>query len=143
MHSSCRVFVLAVVALLLSLGAWAQDTPVYFAPDPGVATGEVRPDGFALSNAAVSVNGRISGGHLESLAFQNRMVGGIEQVRLLPFALLLGDASVIPASGMKIVSAPKIVELAVQPDASRLAERVPGKAVVIELEDASGRLDVT
>ena len=70
------------------------------------------------------------------------MVGGIQQVPILPFALLLGDASVVPASGMKIVAAPKTVELAAQPGASRLAERVPGKAVVTELEDESGRLHV-
>ena len=46
----------------------------------------------------------------------------------------------VPASGMTIVVAPKMVELAAEPDASRLAERVPGKAVVTELEEESGRL---
>ncbi len=134
---------MAVAALCLSLSAWAQDTPVYFAPDPGVVKGEMSSEGFTLSNAAVSMSGRVSGGHLEGLAFQNRMVGGIRQVSLLPFALLLGDASIVTASGMRIVAAPRIVELAAQPDASRLAERVAGKAVVTEFEDASGRLNVT
>ena len=62
---------------------------------------------------------------------------------MLPFALLLGDASVVPASAMKIVAAPKTVELTAEPGASRLAERIPGKAVVTELEDESGRLHVT
>ena len=39
--------------------------------------------------------------------------------------------------------APRSIDLAAQPEASRLAERIPGKAVVTELEDESGRLHVT
>ena len=43
---------------------------------------------------------------------------------------------------MKVVAAPKMAELVAEPSSSRLAERVPGKAVVTELEDESGRLHV-
>ncbi len=137
-----RVFVLLGTLLSLAVCGCAEDTPVYFSPDPGLASVEVRPDGFAMRNAAVSLTALVSGGHLERLDFLNRMVGGLQQVPILPFALLLGDGSVVPASGMKIVAAPKIVELTGQPGASRLAERLPGKAVVTELEDESGRLHV-
>ncbi len=142
MRISPRMLILTAVALLLSLCSQAEDTPVYFSPDPGAASVEVRPDGFLLRNAAVSLSGRVSGGHLERLDFQNRMVGGIQQIPMLPFALLLGDASIVPALGMKIVSSPKLVDLRAEPGAARLAERLPGKAVVTELEDESGRLHV-
>ncbi|HZD32367.1 MAG TPA: enterotoxin [Candidatus Angelobacter sp.] len=121
----------------------AQDTPVFFAPDPGAAQADVRQDGFALRNAAVSLSARLADGKLESLAFQNRMVGGIQQVALLPLALLLGDGTVVTATGMKIGSAPKLVDLAALPDASRLSERLPGKSIVTELEDGSAHLHVT
>src|SRR5271169_3122913 len=119
MRMSFRSLLVMLLAALCVAGvASAQDTPVYFSPDPGAAKGEVRLDGFTLSNAAVSMSGRIVGGHVERLDFQNRMVGGNQQVSMLPFALLLGDASVIPATGMKIVAAPKLVALDAQPDAS-------------------------
>jgi hypothetical protein len=62
---------------------------------------------------------------------------------MLPFTLLLGDGSVFAASALKIVAAPKLVGLTAQPAASRLSDRSPGKAVVVELEDELGRLHVT
>src|SRR5271165_117368 len=130
-------------AWLVSAAAWSQDTPVYFSPDPGVAKVEMRPDGFVLWNATFSMSGRISDGQLEGLEFQDLMVNGTAHERMLPFVLLLGDGSVVPATGMKIAAAPKLVELETQPDASRLAERVPGKAVVIDLVDVAARLHVT
>jgi len=130
-------------AWLVSAAACSQDTPVYFSPDPGVAQVEVRPDGFALWNAALSMSGRILGGHVEGLEFRDSMVNGTAQERMLPFVLLLGDGSVVPATGMKIAAAPKVLHLEAQAGASRLAERFSGKAVVVELEDDAGRLHVT
>jgi hypothetical protein len=141
-----RIFLrtLASLAVLFSSAVYlfAEDTPVYFSPDPGVARAEVRADGFELRNAAVSISGHVLASHLEGLDFQIRMVGGIQQVPILPFAFLLRDASVVTANGMKIVIAPKLVELQAEPGASRLAERLPGKSVVAELEDESGRLHI-
>jgi hypothetical protein len=139
-----RIFHRALVTLaaLFSVAVclFAEDTPVYFSPDPGVAKADLLADGFELRNAAVSLRGRVIGGHLEKLDFQNRMVGGMQQLPMLPFALLLGDGSVVQASGMRVVSAPKMVDLRAEPGASQLAEQLPGKAVVTDLEDESGRL---
>ena len=142
MRISPRMLILTAVALLLSLCSQAEDTPVYFSPDPGAASAEVRPDGFSLHNAAVSLSGRVAGGYVETPAFLNRMVGGIQPVPMLPFALLLGDGTVLRATRMKMMSPPSATDLTPNAEASRLAERVPGKAVVVELEDESGRLHV-
>jgi len=131
------------LAQLVPAAACSQDTPVYFSPDPSVAKVEMRPDGFALWNAALSMSGRILGGHVEGLEFRDLMVNGTAQERMLPFVLLLGDGSVVPATGMKIAAAPKVLHLEAQAGASRLAERFSGKAVVVELEDDAGRLHVT
>ena len=49
----------------------------------------------------------------------------------------------LPASAMKMVAAPKVVDLDAHPDASRLAERIPGKAITVEFEDEHGKLHVT
>ena len=49
-----------LAALLVVSGlagaAWPQDTPVYFAPDPGVArVWSQAPEGFALRNARLAI----------------------------------------------------------------------------------------
>ena len=48
---------------------------------------------------------------MEALEFRNRMCRrGIQQVPMLPFALLFGDGSVLTApSRMKMMAAPKVV----------------------------------
>ena len=129
--------------MCLSGLAPAQDRAVYFTPDPGVAQAEVRQDGFALWNRAVSMSTLVASGRLDGLEFQNRLVSGTSPEPLIPFVFLLGDGSVLRASEMKMVVAPRLVELDVQESASRLAKRIPGKAVVTEFEDVQARLHIT
>ena len=81
-----RVFVAFGILLSFAIDVCAEDTPVYFSPDPGVAVAEVGPDGFVLRNGAVSLSTGVSGGRIARLDFQNRMVGGIQQISMLPFA---------------------------------------------------------
>ena len=137
-----------LAALLAASGlagaAWSQDTPVYFAPEPGVAKSEVRTDRFVLQNAAVAISAQISGSHVEQIEFRNLNVNGsAKPTRVLPFVLLLGDGTVLSASDMKIIAVPKLVELDGHPGASRLSERIPGKSIVVEFADEQDRLHVT
>lgn len=134
---------LLIATLCLPGLTQAQDTPVYFAPDPGATQADVREDGFALWNRAVSLSALVTNGHLDWLEFQNRLIRGTSPERLTPFVLLLGDGSVLRASEMKMAITPRQVELDAQEGASRLAERIPGKAVVTEFEDVQGRLHIT
>jgi hypothetical protein len=60
-----------------------------------------------------------------------------------PFVLLLKDGTAISAGQMKTTSAPKVADLAPHPDASSAAERIAGKQVTIEAEDAASGLHVT
>ena len=143
MNASLRICVLVVFVLLLAGGASAQDTPVYFAPDPGVVKGEIRPDSFVLRNNSVWLRVDMKSGRVEVLEFQNVMPKGSVSQHILPFVLLLGDGSVLPASGLKTVAAPRLVDLTAVSDASRLSERIPGKSVTTELEDPQGRLHIT
>ncbi|MFZ1133804.1 MAG: hypothetical protein WAN69_02585 [Candidatus Korobacteraceae bacterium] len=137
-----------LAALLVASGlagaAWSQDTPVYFAPEPGVAKSEVRTDRFVLQNAAVAISAQISGSHVEEIEFRNLNVSGsAKPTRVLPFVLLLGDGTVLSASDMKIIAVPKLVELDGHPGASRLSERIPGESIVVEFADEQDRLHVT
>ena len=135
--------ILSLAGLLGLSGLRAQDTPVYFAPVPGVSKTELRADGFVLWNAVVSLRASVSGDRVEGLEFQPLNFSNVSHERLQPFTLLLGDGTVLPASAMKFVAAPKIVELNAHPTASRLSERIPGKAVIVELEDKTGKLHIT
>jgi hypothetical protein len=143
MHIALRSFALVAIVLLLAGYVSAQDTAVYFAPDPGPAEGEVRQDGFALWNRAVGMSSVVTNGRLDWMEFQNRVMSGAAPERLTPFVLLLGDGSVLTASEMKMTVAPKLVELDAQEDASRFAERIPGKAAVTEFDDVQNRLHIT
>jgi hypothetical protein len=61
---------------------------------------------------------------------------------ILPFVLLLGDGTVLPAPSMNIVVGPKVAELEAKPNASRLSERIAGKAIVVDFEDERARLHI-
>ncbi|HVP55935.1 MAG TPA: enterotoxin [Candidatus Eisenbacteria bacterium] len=138
-----RFRLLFTVALCLAGASQAQDTPVYFAPDAGAPRSEVTSNGFVLWNTVVSLSASISGHRVEELEFQALNFHNAAQERILPFTLLLGDGSVLTASDLKMVAPPKVIDLPVQADASRLAERIPGKAVVTEFEDTQGRVHVS
>ena len=142
MHASLRAVMFIVISLLLTGFLTAQDTPVYFAPDPGAAKAEVRENGFALWNADLSLAASVSGGHLNTLEVQNLIPNGTTPHQILPLALLLGDGSILSAAGLKIVAAPKLVDLISRSDASQLSERIPGKSVVTKFEDPEGRLQI-
>jgi hypothetical protein len=52
------------------------------------------------------------------------------------------NASVVPASALRIVGEPRMEPLSANPSASRLAERIQGRSIVVTLRDAEGRIEV-
>ncbi len=131
------------LAMLFGSVLWAQDTPVYFEGDPGLARSGSGPGGFGLFNAALHLNVKVFGSHVTGLEFENLLARTSSLAAMLPFTLLLGDGSVLPASALKMLGEPRFTEVDPHPDASRLAERIAGRAAVVELEDEQGRLHVT
>ena len=117
---------LLLLAMLLCRALWAQDTPVYFDADPGLARLGSGPEGFWLSNAALRLSVKVSGSRVTGLEFENLLARTGSLAAMLPFTLLLGDGSVLPASALRMLGEPKVVEVDPQPDASRLAERIAG-----------------
>jgi hypothetical protein len=133
---------LLIATLCLSGLAQAQDTAVYFAPDPGTAKVEITNHGFALWNTVLSLSISVSSGHIDGEFFQDFIPNETKQEVMRPFALLLADGTVLPASGLKIVVPPRLAELAPHSGASRFSDRIAGVAVVAELEDVEGRLHI-
>ena len=139
-----RTFLCFLVALLLAAPALgAQDTPVYFAPSPGPARAEAHSSGFSVWNAVLGMSWKFTSTQVEGLEFRDLVQHHTLPAQSLPWSLILGDGSVIPASAMKLTVPPKVIELPVEPLASRLAERLPGKAVLAEFEDPEAKLSVT
>ena len=56
------------------------------------------------------------------------------------FTLVLPDGSYLPSREMKIVGGPIVHRLAARPEASRLAERLPGDELVVEMATSNGSL---
>jgi hypothetical protein len=131
-----------LIALFPAAALCATDTPVYFAPEPGVAKAEVNRDGFSIANHVLRMSWKNSVDGVHGLEFADAIAHRATPAQPLPFVLLLGDGSVLTSSDMTVVEAPKVVELAAQPDAARLSEQFLGKAVVVELADKSGKLRV-
>ncbi len=59
------------------------------------------------------------------------------------FTLVLQDGTFLKASEMKIVGAPRTEQLTANPRASRYAERLAGKQIVVELASGDGNLHAT
>ena len=134
---------LLCLALFHAAALWAEETPVYFAPDPGVARIDVSRGGFSVANSVLSMSWKITGERLEGQEFKDQLAHRALQAQSVPFVLILGDGRVVPASDMRMIGGPKVVELDAQSGASRLSERIPGKAVAVEFEDAGGKLHVS
>jgi hypothetical protein len=141
MHVFLRALVLVAITALPGR-SFAEDTPVFFAPDPGVAKAEIQPHGFAMRNAVLSLRASFSARGVDTLEFQSLIPNGVPPQRILPFVLLLGDGSVLSQSALKIVVPARRLDLAPQPDSSRFSDRIAGKSVVTELEDSSRRLRI-
>ena len=132
-----------ILSLAFSLASLAQDTPVYFSPQPGLANVELQRDGFTVKNDVLSFHVQTSAGQVKVLQFRNLMSRDAASVPILPFALLLGDGRILSGQEMKMTTVPAVTHLTADPKAARLSERIPGKAVVTEFEDEAAHLNVT
>jgi hypothetical protein len=134
----------ALVGLLAFAAALtAQNTPVYFEPAPGAAEVQVSSETISLSNHALAMSWRIDKQSLRGMEFHDRLNGRRLEAAPNAFTLLLEDGRVLNASEMRVAAGPKIETLAALPTASRVSERIPGKAIVVELEDTAGTLQVS
>ena len=136
------VLVVLLAALWRPAGARAQESPVYFAPDPGVARAEVTRSGFSLSNAVLSMSWTVTAGRVEGLALKNLISTRTTTAQARPFVIILGDGSVMSAAAMRAAGPPAVVDLPARAHASRLSDRIPGKSIVVEFDDGHGRLRV-
>ncbi|RDD83767.1 enterotoxin [Dyella tabacisoli] len=94
-----------------------------------------------FGNAAIEASWNVSDQRLNDMLIVDHAHDRTLKV-LAPFALILGDGTTLYAADMRLLKAPSEQSLAVNATASRLAERLPGKAVQASFTDAHGRFRV-
>ena len=134
----------SVLAFGVAATVAAQEkTPVFFEPDPGAAQVQTTSEGFSLSNAVLAASWRSSNGMLRSGEFRDLLAQRSLAAPVTPFVLILGGGRALLPSNMTVASGPTASDLAPNPDAARLSERLPGKAVVMQFRDPEGSLTLT
>ena len=108
---------------------------------PGVTAFADRQGAESFGNAAIEARWKLDGKHLVDMTVTDRVHGRTFSVPA-PFALALADGSTIKAADMNLLSPPRVATLPVDAKASRLAARLPGKAVEASFGDAGGRFRI-
>jgi hypothetical protein len=126
--------------ITLSLSATAQ---VFFAPAPGSASAASSAQTISLGNTVLQATWRIEGDSLRGGEIRDLISRKTIGAQPSPFLLLLKDHTVISASGMKLATASKIETIAPKPNASSAAERIAGKQIIVEADDATSGLHAT
>ncbi len=109
------------------------------------ATAAIRARDFVLENASISATWTVTEDSLRPAKLIDRVHRVDLPVSAELFTLTLGAgpaATTLAASGFRIVGDPRVEPLAANASASRRAEQVPGRSVVVTLRDPEERLEV-
>jgi hypothetical protein len=115
-------------------------------PSPLVSGVQARIDAgrLSLGNEWISGSWEISsGGGLRLLRLEDRRTGQAIEAPAGALDLTLADQTRLDAARMRVVAPPRVEELRGDPQASRLAERLDGRRIVVELEEPGRHLKVT
>lgn len=122
------------------LGRWSTAVVVAAACLWAVRTSAV---GLKLSNDQITATWKQEGKALQLPTLQDLATGEKVELRGDFFTLVLTNGDFIRSSSFKLVGDVKTEPLPVNPGASRLAERLPGRQLTAELVSADGNLHVT
>lgn len=125
--------------------ASAVTVPLFPGTDPGGAMATVKKkrsgSTIIVENAALRMGWRTSSG-LEPTGFFDKLSGKNYPVPREAFVIVRRDGTELKASDMKVIGDVQVEKLTANPQASRGAERVPGKAVTVRLETPEGGLRI-
>lgn len=109
--------------------------------EPGAAAYAEQQGAESFGNAAIEARWKLGGQHLADFSVTDRVHGRTLAVPA-PFVLALADGSTLKTADMSLLAKPRVVQLPVDAQSSRLAGRLPGKAVEASFGDANGRFRV-
>ncbi|HEX5474596.1 MAG TPA: hypothetical protein VFX12_08060 [Vicinamibacterales bacterium] len=99
------------------------------APDRVVATAQH--GALSLRNREIAVTWRVADGRLTFAGFDDLANHQPTPALDEAFVITLGDGRALAASSLTVSGAPEVRDLAPQPDAPRVADRTPGKAIAV------------
>lgn len=136
-----RAPLILVLAFGVAAGALAGDiSPVD--GNPGPARALVRHDTITMANRGLGVKWVTTKGQFVILAFRDEIDGPVLKLNRPAFLLTMTDGKTIRSSDLRIVGGPAAEGLAGVPGRSRWSDRLPGKQVRVELEDAARTMKV-
>ncbi|HUD46264.1 MAG TPA: hypothetical protein VMR33_05520 [Candidatus Baltobacteraceae bacterium] len=98
---------------------------------------------LTLDNDQVSVTCETKGGRFLPGSLQDKKTGQIVKLGADLFSLVLTNGDILHSAQFKLTGRPRIAALPVNPNAARLAERLPGRELVADLVSPDGNLEVT
>ncbi len=131
----------AAAASAIDPGARAAEALA--ALDPLTARVRAAAGEFTLGNAVIEGVWSTAQGGLRVARIADRAGGSHLEPAADAFAVRLSDGRTLGSAAMRVVRGPVLERLQPHPGASRLAERLPGRALTAVLRDAEGRLEAT
>jgi hypothetical protein len=119
------------VALAGGCAGWAQAQ--------GAAAVSSTNGKFQVSDQTVAVRWDVRAGRLGDVMFVDKLHGRTLPLAV-PFAILTSDGRIYGPANLRVEDEPRIRALAVNADASRYAERLPGRAIDVSLASEDGAL---
>jgi len=139
-----------LLAMAATACAWGGnstlDAPTLHSFDPGEAHASVRAGQVVLENNVLAARWTLAHGALSGAELVLRTAYAPDKTIMSSqdvFVLKLRDGKVLRSSTMSIKDGPCIDDLSTEPGASRAAQHLPGRQVVMRFEDSDGQLTVT
>src|SRR5512136_2982340 len=130
-------------ALLAAFCLQCRATLKYPGMEPGPAHASVAKNGLLISNRLFSAQWTISERGLRAVLFRDAQSGRSLMLTGEVFQVVLKDGHGFLASELRSTGAPTVTELKPQPASSRLAGRIAGREIEVNLASEDGRLGVT
>jgi hypothetical protein len=134
-------FSVLLLTLLIFIPSFSQETPVYLAATPGTAHASIHGEIVTLSNQVLRSSWRVKDGILPQ-TFNNRSANRALIPPSTAFVIVLREGRAVTSAEMRVTTPPVVEDLRIDPRASRLSERIPGKSVTVGLEDREGVLNI-
>jgi hypothetical protein len=140
--------VFVFIALLASTTAIAHSQPAVLPPslltvDPGPAVAESDGTKLSLANHALVFEWTTENGKFKFRRFDDVLAKQSPVVPDEVFVISLQDGRQFSASQMSLLSTPTVEDLAANPNASKLAERIGGKKITVTLQSPSEKIRAT
>ena len=105
------------------------------------ARAQQRAQTLTLSNAAIEAQWSVSGARLHFVRLREPN-GAALDVPDDAFTIILSDGEPLRSSELHVIAAPRVETIGARAGSSRLAARIPGRRVTVELTDFAKRLGV-